>query len=324
MKWLACDMHTHTLHSDGRATVPVHLQGFKKRLLDVIALTDHNTQSGLFEVTPELEAETVRVIRGIEWTTYFGHVLVYGTNKYVDWRTATPDNIDEKLAEVRAADGVCGVAHPYVVGDPICCGCGWEFKLKDWSLPHFIEIWSSPSPQFFTSNKHAYDKWIECLDKGIRLVGVASSDWHGPHDDKNMYGTTYIYMDKDADITEQAKQAIRGGKVYVSMAHNIDLTATSGGKSGTIGDTLPSGDATISVTFTEDHRKEIWQAYGIVPEKIYLHGNGNKVVAEWDFKLGETYTAELKDLSGWLKCELHGQLQGANKALTITNPIYFN
>lgn len=47
MRWLACELHTHTLHSDGSQTLDELVKGAVDLGFDAIALTDHNTMSGL-------------------------------------------------------------------------------------------------------------------------------------------------------------------------------------------------------------------------------------------------------------------------------------
>ena len=71
LKWFPCEMHCHTLHSDGKFTVESLMQTAKEYGLSGIALTDHNTVSGWDEITEEREKKYVSVLNGIEWTTFF-------------------------------------------------------------------------------------------------------------------------------------------------------------------------------------------------------------------------------------------------------------
>lgn len=97
MSYLPCELHCHTIHSDGDFTVSELQKAAVDDHLAIIALTDHNTFSGW----DELDDNIIPAIRGIEWTTYFGHMLVLGANDFVDWRDAQPDNIDEKSSRLR-------------------------------------------------------------------------------------------------------------------------------------------------------------------------------------------------------------------------------
>lgn len=65
MSYLPCELHCHSVHSDGDYTV-CELQ--KKAIDDhlaIIALTDHNTFSGWDEIDDNI----IPVIRGIELQT---------------------------------------------------------------------------------------------------------------------------------------------------------------------------------------------------------------------------------------------------------------
>ena len=67
-------------------------------------------------------------------------MLVLGANDFVDWRDAQPDNIDEKIKQVKAVGGIVGIAHPYQLGSPLCTGGRWEFNVRDWRNVDYIEV----------------------------------------------------------------------------------------------------------------------------------------------------------------------------------------
>ena len=67
---MACDLHTHTNHSDG-AYSPRELVRAAKELNLTIALTDHNTVTGLPEFLSEAERLGVNAISGIELSTVY-------------------------------------------------------------------------------------------------------------------------------------------------------------------------------------------------------------------------------------------------------------
>lgn len=60
-----CDLHTHTNHSDGSST-PRELVAEAKKLNIIIALTDHNTVTGLPEFLAEAERLGVTAVGGTE------------------------------------------------------------------------------------------------------------------------------------------------------------------------------------------------------------------------------------------------------------------
>lgn len=67
-KALWCDLHTHSVFSDGTYT-PRELVTEAKRLGLIIALTDHNTVAGLPEFLSEAEKQGVTAVPGIEFST---------------------------------------------------------------------------------------------------------------------------------------------------------------------------------------------------------------------------------------------------------------
>lgn len=68
-QWFPCELHCHTLHSDGDFTVEGLLQTARERGLAGISLTDHNTTAGWAQAQT---STSPAVLCGIEWTTYFG------------------------------------------------------------------------------------------------------------------------------------------------------------------------------------------------------------------------------------------------------------
>ena len=68
---MRCDLHTHTVHSDGSFT-PKELVAAAKEENIIIALTDHNTVSGVPEFMSEAERLGVVAIGGVELSTVYG------------------------------------------------------------------------------------------------------------------------------------------------------------------------------------------------------------------------------------------------------------
>ena len=68
---MRCDLHTHTVHSDGSFT-PSELVAAAKEENLIIALTDHNTVSGLPEFMREAERLGVTAVGGTELSTEYG------------------------------------------------------------------------------------------------------------------------------------------------------------------------------------------------------------------------------------------------------------
>lgn len=74
-----CDLHTHSLYSDGTFTPTEIIEMAEKFGLSAVALTDHNTVAGLAEFTKAAEGKRVQAIAGIEISTDYSdrelHIL---------------------------------------------------------------------------------------------------------------------------------------------------------------------------------------------------------------------------------------------------------
>lgn len=312
MSYVPCELHCHTVHSDGSFTVAELQREAKKDGLSLIALTDHNTVSGY----AELEKGIIPVVKGIEWTTYFGHMLVLGAKSFVDWRDAVPDNIDEKMKEVREKHGLVGIAHPFQLGSPMCTGGRWEFNVRDFSNVDYVEIWHHAFSPDNYENDRATAYWTELLDSGFHISATYGRDWHrienGGH-----YGCTYL--DVDGEINEEnALCAIKKGRTVVSSGAEFHFIVTVNEKGFKIGDTLPQGNAVLSFTLKEGRKCE--DGYKPDYKKIKLISNGGECVRELDAYEKET-EVDLRSGS-WYRAELWGKLDGKEQAFAITSPVY--
>ncbi len=66
---LCCDLHTHSVFSDGTYTPRQLLEEARQRQLAAIALTDHNTVAGLPDFLAAAEGQPVEAIPGVEFST---------------------------------------------------------------------------------------------------------------------------------------------------------------------------------------------------------------------------------------------------------------
>lgn len=84
-----CDLHTHSVFSDGTYAPAQLLEEAQQRNLSAIALTDHNTVAGLPDFLKAAKGKNVEAIPGVEFSTdYEGtelHILaLYLNAKYFD------------------------------------------------------------------------------------------------------------------------------------------------------------------------------------------------------------------------------------------------
>lgn len=314
MSYLPCELHCHTVHSDGDFQVKELQEAAKQDHLALIALTDHNTVSG----HSELDEEIVPFIKGIEWTTYFGHMLVLGAKEFVDWRNAKPDNIDEKIKEIKSKGGIVGVAHPYQIGSPVCTGGRWEFRVKDWRNIDYMEIWHEDLTSLSSENKKSLELWTSLLDKGYKIAAAYGRDWHRP-ETSGHYGCTYIDIEGET-TSEQAIRGIRMGKTVVSSGAKFFFRLHRHGNTYMIGDTVRKGNYTFSF-FTDLHsRKKDAGEEAITYKTIKVVTNGSKTVLETRYN--ERHVMLRLEKGHWYRAELWGSVDGENMPLAITSPIY--
>lgn len=311
MKWYACELHCHTLHSDGGFSVSELLETAKSRELSGICLTDHNTTSGWEET--QNSANPV-VLKGIEWTTYHGHMLVLDCEKYVDWRDAVPDNIDTKTEQVKKNGGLVGIAHPFQLGTPICTGGHWDFRVNNWNNIDYMEIFSEGAPYLNAANIKARKLWHSLLSEGYRITPTMGRDWHRKRANTFISACTYLLCD-DEFSDRQMKKAIAEGRTVVS-AGPLFYFETENGE--TVGDTLSAGEHTLKFFCDTKRHKRMEKDREIIPEKIVIVSpEGEK-----EYPFCEEIKLTMKKDS-WCSAELWGRTDGKeNMLLCLTAPVY--
>lgn len=318
-KYKACELHTHTWHSDGRFTVGELCEKAVQCQYDAIAMTDHNTMAGHAELTPELAARTLPVVRGIEWTTFYGHLLVLNASGFVDWRDAGLDNIDMCIERLGQTGAVAGIAHPFCVGDPFCTGCHWDFPVRDWHGVRFMEVWSKTFPCTQSINRLAFDLWTELLNRGFKIAATYGRDWHA--DGPEPVHTACTYLGAEGEMTGSAMaDALRGGRSYVTAGPGIEMVVSQGGKDYGIGDTIMAGEADLRVSVDETERVRQWEAYCIHVQTIRIVQNSQTLCQA----SGPECDLALRVARGWLRVEIYGSYMGNTEdvLLGFTSPVY--
>ena len=72
-----CDLHTHSVYSDGTFTPAELVSEARKIGLSAIALTDHNTVAGLPEFVSAAENSGVMAVPGVEFSTDYGNTELH-------------------------------------------------------------------------------------------------------------------------------------------------------------------------------------------------------------------------------------------------------
>jgi PHP domain len=165
-RWLAGDLHTHTVHSDGVMTVPELARFAASRGLDFIAVTDHNTISHHAELAAAAAAHNITLVPGQEVTTSAGHANALGAMGWIDFR----EPADAWLDACERAGGLMSVNHPY--GGQV----SWVAPMK--RRPPLLEVWHW---SWLDTRWTMPVGWWQAWDP--TAIPVGGSDWHRPGSD---------------------------------------------------------------------------------------------------------------------------------------------
>lgn len=135
------DLHIHSNHSDGTASIPEIMEYVQNKTdLDVIAITDHNTIEGALFAASLSEMYDFEVIVGEEVSSKEGHILgLYLTEEVPPGMSAR-----DTVAAIEAQGGIAIVAHPFSnqgVFGPFGRSL-FANAVNDWAF-HALEIYNS-------------------------------------------------------------------------------------------------------------------------------------------------------------------------------------
>ncbi len=108
------DLHVHSLHSEDNCADPEEmvLRAIEMKL-DGLAFTEHYSYaaSGHIQALKEKYSSTVRIFRGVEYSSAEGHCLIFGADTDSLLSKHTP--VEEVCRIVNKAGGVVIPSHPY-------------------------------------------------------------------------------------------------------------------------------------------------------------------------------------------------------------------
>lgn len=241
--WYRGDLHTHSVHSDGKWSQRTLLAAARAAGLDFIGTSEHNTSSATYVWGRRVPADFL-VINGEEVTTRNGHWLATGlpAKTWIDWRyRAEDDKLHVFADQVRSLGGVAIAAHPTIPVPSI----KWDFD-PDFTEMDAVEIWNGPWGAL-PFNQQAVVAWDDLLRRGIWKPGVGNSDSH--HDGQQVGLAHNVMRMGSLSATEMVK-AVRGGHLWVTGSSGVDLTytATLGDQTASCGDTITAAAPTDLVT----------------------------------------------------------------------------
>ncbi|MEK4852062.1 CehA/McbA family metallohydrolase [Paenibacillus sp. FSL H7-0756] len=330
MRWLPFELHTHTPHSDGTHSLLEMCRTASELGIAGIALTDHNTVSGLADAEAVSRQTGITIIPGMEWTTFYGHMLTLGA-PYCEWRDLGPHDIHKGISRVHEQGGIVGIAHPYSLGSPICTGCHWDYTISDWNQIDYIEVWHEMMPSMKNHNVPAFKQWTGLLNEGYRISATAGRDWHRSEPEDKLAAYTYIGLpDRPmqrsiADIIA----AIRQGQLCLSMGPLLEVSLSLGNERYGLGDQVPL--ATVDTSAIAGLTVQITRS--TQPERPWGAEEGNWIIV--DSNQGELARLPASEHNGrpimlpteglmWLRVRLFGIIDGVLTTIACTNPIYFS
>jgi hypothetical protein len=251
-------------------------------------------------------------------------MVVLGADEYIDWRFARPETIDEYTRAVKNVRGVVGIAHPFEFGSPLCTGCYWDFKVRNWETVDYIEVWSNLFPHSKLKNYLAFNWWTSLLNQGHRLAATAGWDWHRPEKKPPLPPATWLGLRDGRIDTASVREALEMGRSFVTLGPFAGLSlAGENGQSYGLGEIAAAGNYRLNLTVDESRRRKIWTPFGIATKTIRLVQGGN-VIESLPYSPGQTIlTADMRLQPGWLRLEGYGDYMGAeDKLLFFSSPVY--
>jgi hypothetical protein len=301
--WYFGELHSHSIHSDGKFEMAVIADRAARAGLDFLALTDHNTMSA----HPVPAGAPLVMVPGFELTTFHGHHPIYGIDRTIPWHV---DGRVVPLAElaplIRERGGLIGIAHPFVPGDPLCTGCRMVDGLPPDSFD-LIEVWYRRWTSPGSDNQAGYELWNRLWAEGHRKTAVAARDWHGPEQEGPFPGELPLTGVFAADSTPGAiLDGLRRGRAILSRGPIVDLALVDGSRLGGIGDQVALVDGARLVLSVERLEE---------PAELRLLASGS-IVERWPIEKDDQVNA--KSVSpGYYRAELWT----GDQPLALTNHI---
>ena len=211
-RWLAGDLHSHTVHSDGALTVPELACFGIGRGLDFIAVTDHNTVSHHAELAAAERRYAITLIPGQEVTTPHGHAGILGDTGWIDFRRSPDDWLDA----AERGGGLMAVNHP--IAGPV----SWMYQMR--RRPPLVEVWHWSWLDLTWTTPLA---WWQAWDPAT--IPIGGSDWHRQGSDAPL-GTPTTWVESADDGADAILRALRAGRVAITAERDGPILLRHDGK----------------------------------------------------------------------------------------------
>lgn len=254
-RWYAGDFHVHSLQSgDARPSLDEIGAFAKRRGLDFVAISDHNTTAQLdFINAAQARNPSVLFVPSVEFTTYAGHANAFGGTAYVD-HTAP---VEDAVGAFAAQDAVFTINHPTLDIGSSCIGCAWEHRIPRTGIGA-IEVgvggWDQTGALFDDS---AIAFWDALSAQDVHVTAVGGSDDHragvGLNQTQSAIGepTTYVFA-RELSV-KGLVEGIRAGRTVVKLKGAADPFVTIDAAGTRHGDVVvidPDSPASMRVEVT--------------------------------------------------------------------------
>ena len=296
------ELHNHTVESDSSLTCQELTEYLAADHVDAFAITDHNTTSGQKKIEQLLEEKhyPISLIRGMEYTTYFGHILCLNLAKYVPWNSIDQHRPELLFEAAREKGALVGIAHPFSYGDPFARGCRFEMTISDYSKVDFIEIFNNPEP-LHEVNERGTNLWMSLIFSGYQITATSGMDLHNRAKLAGCYAT-YIEGKNGGNIASELDTAIHTHRTWVSKGALL-LT-----------EVLPETNELL-LTFTDAHKTGF-----AVPKTAQAVLKGKDKTFTTSVSLDKPVRVSLNQLSGTDPIiPLLYEAPGINGAATVSN-----
>ena len=274
------EQHNHTVESDGSLTCQELTEYLAADHVDAFAITDHNTTSGQKKIEQLLEEKhyPISLIRGMEYTTYFGHILCLNLAKYLPWNSIDQHRPELLFEAAREKGARVGIAHPFSYGDPFARGCRFEMTISDYSKVDFIEIFNNPE-SLHEVNERGTNLWMSLIFSGYQITATSGMDLHNRAKLAGCYAT-YIEGKNGGNIASELDTAIHTHRTWVSKGALL-LT-----------EVLPETNELL-LTFTDAHKTGF-----TVPKTAQVVLKGKDKTFTTSVSLDKPVRVSLNQLSG--------------------------
>lgn len=216
MRYKRMELHNHTTESDASITCRQLVEFMAADGADAFALTDHNTISGHNKVRKILKetGTPLSCIYGMEYTTYYGHILCFNLHEYVPWENINLHKPELLFQAVQQTGALAGIAHPFSYGAPFARGCRFEMQISDYSVVDFIEIMNNPEP-LHEVNEKGLLLWESLVLKGYKIAMTSGMDLHQRSSMEDQFAT-FVPALEGKTAAEELECAIRSQKTCIS------------------------------------------------------------------------------------------------------------